>query len=130
MRRRMQSVVLTFPLPGVVLNGVDSAGDIVGAYGDHGSLDSGGVFSSIDVPFVGASFTMIKGINDLGQIVGTYFADGQEHGFLATPIPEPAPLVLLTFGLFATGRRRPGSPTLRDRRCFPGRGRTTRRGGR
>src|SRR5260370_36235203 len=108
MRRRMQSVVLTFPLPGVVLNGVDSAGDIVGAYGDHGSLDSGGVFSSIGVPFVGASFTMIKGINDLGQIVATYVADGQEHGCLATPIPEPAPLVVLTVGLCAPGQRPAG----------------------
>jgi hypothetical protein len=40
-------------------------------------------FTPIDVP--GASDTAALGINPSGQIVGVYFDNTGEHGFLATP---------------------------------------------
>ena len=91
-----------FMAPFLVLNlsRVNNAGDLVGNtfITNEGFLDSGGVFSLIDVP--GASSTHVFGINNLGQIVGTYTEnDGSSHGFLATPISEPAPPLLLTFAL-------------------------------
>jgi uncharacterized membrane protein len=122
------------PFPGLVsLSGINNAGDIVGTVGVNSFLYTRGTFSLIDVPFASASFTLANGINDLGQIVGTYFADGREHGFLAMPVPEPAPFLLLTFGLtlmtaggrlYAACRQRQGSRSPRDPYCFRGRDRT------
>ena len=53
--------------------GIDTAGDVVGAYYDdagqiHGVLLSGGTYTTIDYP--GAPGTELTGINDMGQIVG------------------------------------------------------------
>lgn len=36
------------------------------------------------------SFTRAQGINDSGQIVGYGYIDGEVHGFIASPVPEPA----------------------------------------
>jgi hypothetical protein len=45
-------------------------------------------FTTFDVP--GAAFTEANGINDAGQIVGSFTDPMNElHGILATPIPEP-----------------------------------------
>ena len=56
----------------------------------------GGIFTMINVPFPGVISTLAEGINDAGQIVGLYqFADLRIHGFLATPVPEPASLFLI-----------------------------------
>ena len=69
--------------------GINTAGQIVGAYGAdettgrHGFLLGGGRFSSIDVP--GATDTVARGINNHGQIVGDFAgADGLRHAFLLT----------------------------------------------
>jgi probable HAF family extracellular repeat protein len=80
----------TFPF------GINGAGRIVGFFGNiglgqlcgpkkptHGFLDSGGNFTTIDVP--GATQTCAYGINDLGQIVGLFSDSTGTHGFLASP---------------------------------------------
>jgi probable HAF family extracellular repeat protein len=81
--------------------GINDAGQIVGwhrgARGIHGFLLSGGSYSRFDVP--DSLDTLLYGINDLGQIVGEYDdANGNTHGFLATPTPEPSTLFLLAIG--------------------------------
>ena len=61
---------------------------------DEGFLDSGGTFTTLDLP--GATSTELLGINDSGQIVGSY---DNAFGFLYTPgaaqpwttIAEPLP---------------------------------------
>ena len=82
---------------------INNVGQIVGAYLDansqvHGFLNTSGVIETVDFP--GAAFegagnpasanTGAFGINDLGQIVGTYLdAGGHFHGYLATPGSAP-----------------------------------------
>jgi probable HAF family extracellular repeat protein len=57
--------------------GINNEGDIVGSYtnstGQHGFLDIGGIYTTIDF---GTASTIAAGINDLGQIVGSYDAQG------------------------------------------------------
>ena len=49
----------------------------------HGFLDSGGNFTTIDVP--GATQTCAYGINDHSHIVGSFTDSAGTHGFLASP---------------------------------------------
>jgi probable HAF family extracellular repeat protein len=68
--------------------GINSAGEIVGAFNDaanhtHGFLDTGGSFTKFDVPGI-TSNTEAFGINDLGQIVGQFNDVMGVHGFLDT----------------------------------------------
>ena len=63
----------TIDVPGASLTegfGINDSGQIVGdffdATGSHGFLDTGGSFTTIDVP---GSVTQTRGINDSGQIV-------------------------------------------------------------
>jgi probable HAF family extracellular repeat protein len=52
----------------------------------HGFLLDNGTYTTLDVP--GSTSTQAWGINDSGEIVGTYAdAGGGQHGFLATPVP-------------------------------------------
>ena len=65
----------------------------MGSYDDssfttHGFLYAGGTFTSLDYPGATGGFTAAYGINDKGQIVGTYAPlanDLDFSGFLATP---------------------------------------------
>ncbi len=74
--------------------GINNAGQIVGRYIDsagaeHGFLDSGGVFSTIDAPY-GA--TIASGINNIGQIVGrsgTSLFVEQNGAFVQISLPGP-----------------------------------------
>jgi len=86
--------------------GVNDAAHIVGAYFDHlggathGFLLSGDAYTTIDVP--GASMTETIAINNAGDIVGIYDdASGKIHSFMATPVPEPFALALLSIGAVA-----------------------------
>jgi uncharacterized membrane protein len=70
--------------------GINNRGQIVGLYVDftgpnHGFLDTGGLFTTLDAP--GALNTGASGINNNGQIVGFYHGNPQvdntgDHGFL------------------------------------------------
>jgi probable HAF family extracellular repeat protein len=59
-------------------------------------LDTGGSFTTIDPPGARPFGSVANGINNNGQIVG-YFGDasGNDEGFLATPVPEPASVLTL-----------------------------------
>jgi uncharacterized membrane protein len=66
----------TIDFPGAMwtdATGIDTAGDVVGFFGDtdghdHGFLLSGGLYTQLDCP--GAAETVAMGINDVGQVVG------------------------------------------------------------
>ena len=93
--------ITTIDVPGAsstIAVGINNSGQIVGyfgAIGEHGFLDTGGSFTSIDV---GPSpiDTFALGINNSGQIVGSFDSSdaGPTKGFLATStvVPEPGKL--------------------------------------
>jgi hypothetical protein len=80
---------------------------VVGRYNDgtrtHGYLFDGTSYVTIDYP--GAAFTALLGINDLGQIVGVYNAAGSDTyiPFVATPIPIPGTVLLVSLGAGLVG---------------------------
>ncbi|MBZ5597048.1 MAG: DUF3466 family protein [Acidobacteriia bacterium] len=83
-----QVTYTTIDVPGAVVTvvqGINSAGDLVGYYANaepgvtHGFLFRNGVFTSIDYP--GADSTSASGINDSGLIVGSALKGTEEVGF-------------------------------------------------
>jgi probable HAF family extracellular repeat protein len=67
-------------------NGINNEGSIVGYYQNsasvaHGFLYSGGTFTTLDDPLATGG-TYLTGINDTGQIVGSYIGATGQHGFL------------------------------------------------
>src|SRR6266853_2608707 len=97
-----------FDVPGTSFTtafGINDAAQIVGFFNDsmgsHGFLDTRGSFAQLDVPgaivgdaTLGTGGTAAAGINDAGQIDGVFVNSTGQHGFLATPVPEPATLTL------------------------------------
>ena len=85
--------------------GLNDNGVVVGystLYGDtvHHAFAYFGIGPMLDLnglidPILGWSLTEAYAINNLGQIVGLGTLGGEEHGFVLTPIPEPATLSLL-----------------------------------
>jgi probable HAF family extracellular repeat protein len=58
------------------VQGINNAGQIVGFFfdgtGEHGFVDTGGVFTPINDPSLGVTSTAAHSINSLGQIVGAF----------------------------------------------------------
>jgi uncharacterized membrane protein len=76
---------------GTIARGINDLGKIVGGYFDSSGAEHGfifnkgtGTWTTLNDP-LGIN-TECEGINDKGQIVGIYFANGVEHGFLATKV--------------------------------------------
>lgn len=80
--------------PNTYLASIDDSGVIVGGYGswmtvgsisypwEHGFLYSGGTFSAFDAPFGDVVITSPFGMNNKGEIVGTYVdSEGMNYGF-------------------------------------------------
>jgi len=111
-------ISLSAPFPGVTLTlgyGINNFGDVVGTYEinkaptgyppdlvQHGFVLKNGTYTTIDVPFSGATNTVAAGINNLGDVVGTYVdSDENSHGFtlkkgVFTSFDFPGPDVLDT----------------------------------
>lgn len=95
----------TTPLGGSLADAINEAGQVVG----WGFLwDNGAYYNLDDLIPAGTGWTLERGfdINSDGWIVGKGIFAGQQHGFLLTPIPEPATLGL--FALLLVARRRSG----------------------
>ena len=66
-------------LNGDVAYGINDLGDVVGSSGGS-YLYSGGSYTPLDVP--GSIATLVRGINNAGQIVGYYVDNNRSYGFL------------------------------------------------
>jgi probable HAF family extracellular repeat protein len=100
---------------------MNDAGVIVGGVvfdptysSEDGFIYKNGVTTLLDFP--GSAYTFIEGINNQGDIVGTYSAAADIGGaFLAVPLPEPATWALMLVGLGGLGA------AIRGRRGLAGR---------
>jgi uncharacterized membrane protein len=73
---------VTGTLPYAINNRGQIAGTYADASGTHGFILEHGHLTTLDVPSSGP-LTVAMGINDVGQVVGTYGT--QESSFLAEP---------------------------------------------
>ena len=62
---------------------------------DDGMVDLNALIDSS----LGWELNVARGINDAGQITGSGIINGSFHGYLLTPVPEPASLALLVVSL-------------------------------
>jgi hypothetical protein len=93
-------------------NGTQQVGGGLGSatsYNEHALLWSGSAASFIDLhQFLPTGFnsSVARGIDNYGNVVGYATSSGNRHAILWV-IPEPASVILLTFGgLAMLGRRR------------------------
>lgn len=98
----------TLDVPGAVATdplAINNAGEVAGTYTDaagavHGFTETGGLFT--DITGAGGAFLPV-GLNNNGQLIGTFGGTGLS--FLATPqaVPEPASMALLGLGALGVG---------------------------
>jgi probable HAF family extracellular repeat protein len=109
-----------FGVFGTVAQGINDSGQIVGWYEtgyfpgtnsgvDYGFLYSGGSYTVLNEPLSPISQTFAYGINDAGQIVGSYTTYGSNHGFLYsggvyTPIDDPLVTSSIAVAINDTGQ--------------------------
>ncbi|MHB1951962.1 MAG: DUF3466 family protein [Acidiferrobacteraceae bacterium] len=96
---------------GTMVTGINDLGQLVGtadlAGGQEAFVYSGGMFSFLTVP--GGVYTTGYGINNNGQIVGSYWdgtdtsTDNGLHGFVATPVPDARMSLQIGVGLLLLG---------------------------
>jgi len=108
---------------GTFVTGINNLGLIVGYFRDANYYAHGFVYDGVTKTFLNTQvdnpnasgsnhYTDLRGINDLGQVVGTYLdANSTTHGFIATPTAVPVPAAVWLFGsalagLGITGKRR------------------------
>ncbi len=93
---------------------VNDAGTVCGEFDRSGSYgafvwnESEGPLdlNNLIDPASGWELSQAFSINDAGQIVGYGYLDGQQRGFLLTPVPEPAGLSMLALAVGAALVRR------------------------
>lgn len=90
--------------------GINDQNEAVGYYQTNNGSQFGFLFNTqtntysflddpLAAPVNGVQITQITGINDKGDLSGFFVdANGIQRGFLATPVPEPGSLTLLTGG--------------------------------
>jgi uncharacterized membrane protein len=88
--------------------GVNNSGQVVGFSGSGSFLWSGGTLTILNPP-AGWDLFWARGVNDSGQIVGSYYADGRYHGFLLsggryTTLDLPGSVNTLAFGINNAGQ--------------------------
>lgn len=104
-----------------IANDINNRGEIVGESDGLGAfILRGGVAASLNAlvdPATGWQILDASAINERGQIAATGVLDGTQYAVLLTPVPEPATVGMLAFGLGVLTLSRAG----RSRRSAPGR---------